>query len=297
MPTTEPFYRKALDAIEHHIAIIDHNGTIRFVNQAWIQFADSINEQHHWLGYSYWKLFNNNEVVVPQLQRLLAGEQEQFQHEYCFHSEQQQRWYLLTANPMEWQGQRLVLVSHCDITAQKNTEQQVRELTLQDSLTTLPNRRHFTQFFDQEWRRGARQQQPLSLLLLDIDRFKWYNDSYGHQQGDRCLQQIAGLLSQFAQRPGDLMARYGGEEFVLVLANTPASAAQRIAEKLVEAVNKLQIPHQDVGPDPIVTVSIGVATQIPQPDLEQAQLFKAADLALYQAKKQGRNRFAYADLN
>lgn len=161
------------------------------------------------------------------------------------------------------------------------------ELVSIDSLTSLANRRCFDERLDWEWRRLARSQQPLSLILLDIDFFKRYNDTYGHQAGDACLQQVAHALQSTINRPGDLAARYGGEEFVIVLPNTDADGAMHIAEKVRQQVSALQIPHicSDSG---CITLSAGVACTIPQAHTQAIALLKAADQAMYAAKAAGR---------
>lgn len=293
--TNPKFFQHIVQSLDHHLAVVDTDGKICFVNEAWLQFSRIHNEySHQWVGYSYWEVSENDPVVVSSLKKLLAGEIDRFSYEYHFHSEQQQRWYLMTATPLLFDQKRYALITHCDITPQKNTEAQIRELTLTDSLTGLPNHRHFTQFFEQEWRRGKRYNQPLSLLLLDIDHFKRYNDNYGHKQGDVCLQQIGKLLRGFAQRPGDLMARYGGEEFALVLANTTSKDAQRIAADIVAAVSMLKLYGNNGFATDSITISIGVATQIPKEHSNKDLLFQASDKALYQAKSEGRNRFCVA---
>ncbi|QIZ77108.1 GGDEF domain-containing protein [Ferrimonas lipolytica] len=294
MEVASHFHRVILDSVPHHVAVINSEGTIVFVNQAWIEFAQLHQQKHEWVGYSYWDVCNQDQTVVSALTKMLQKQADSYGYQYHYHTGQQQRWYQMSAIAIDYHGQRFAVITHVDITEQKNAEEEVRELTLLDSLTALPNRRHFTQFFDQEWRRGIRQQQPLSVLLLDVDLFKQYNDTYGHQMGDQCLQRIAALLAQFAKRPGDLMARYGGEEFVLVLANTDTSAAEKIANKLVNAVLELKIPHIAIGIESVVTISIGVATLVPSQQLAATELLQRADKALYQVKKHGRNGFKLA---
>ncbi|NJL23419.1 MAG: PleD family two-component system response regulator [Leptolyngbyaceae cyanobacterium SM1_3_5] len=163
------------------------------------------------------------------------------------------------------------------------------ELAAIDSLTNLANRRSFDDRLDWEWQRLTRQQQPLSLILADIDFFKRYNDTYGHQAGDACLQQVAQVLRSSLKRPADLAARYGGEEFTIVLPNTNLGGAEQVAEQIREQVATLAIPHaqSDRGH---VTLSLGVACLIPQPDLEPIALLQMADQALYAAKSAGRDR-------
>ncbi|GLQ97403.1 GGDEF domain-containing protein [Dyella mobilis] len=163
------------------------------------------------------------------------------------------------------------------------------EMALRDSLTGVPNRRAFEEALDREWRVAVRGQHVISLLLVDIDIFKQYNDRYGHLAGDACLRQVADVLQHALRRPGDMLARYGGEEFVLILPNTPGAGAQQVATRLCKRVNQLQITHED-SPTGGVTISVGIASMIPQEGTAADDLISAADGALYTAKRNGRNR-------
>ena len=166
----------------------------------------------------------------------------------------------------------------------------LQTLAQEDGLTGLSNRRRFDELLDDEFRRARRQSLPLSVLLLDADHFKTYNDHYGHLAGDECLRQISGVIEGVLRRPGDHAARYGGEEFVVLLPATDATGALAVAEQLRQAVSALAIEHPG-SPERIVTVSIGVSTLAPSSTAEQPdQLIAAADQALYRAKAEGRNR-------
>lgn len=166
----------------------------------------------------------------------------------------------------------------------------LRELSNSDGLLGIANRRHFDARLDEEWRRAQRQAQPLSLLLIDVDHFKRYNDSYGHQAGDRCLQAVAQAAQSAIKRPGDLLARYGGEELVGILPNTELAGATLVAQAIQRVLGDLHLPHADSPVGDQVTVSIGVATMLPNPQAHSAQLLAAADRGLYAAKESGRNR-------
>lgn len=159
-----------------------------------------------------------------------------------------------------------------------------------DGLTQVANRRRFDEYLFQEWKRGAREHQPLSLILLDVDYFKLYNDFYGHLSGDDCLQQIAKALSRAAKRPADLVARYGGEEFALILPNTSAEGAVRVAEEIRNQVQQMKMPHAASPIGDRVTLSSGVSSTIPNRDCLPKCLIAAADEALYEAKNRGRDR-------
>lgn len=167
--------------------------------------------------------------------------------------------------------------------------QELQRLANIDGLTQLANRRRFDEFLGQAWQKLQLNQQPLSVILCDVDFFKRYNDFYGHQAGDECLKRIAFALNYAVQHPMDLVARYGGEEFAVVLPNTGIDGAFIVAKHLCLAVQQLQLPHRgsEIG---YVTLSVGVASLIPTDHLTMEELIMAADTALYDAKQRGRNR-------
>lgn len=169
---------------------------------------------------------------------------------------------------------------------------ELRRLASIDSLTQLANRRCFDEFLHQEWQRLKREQSFLSLLLLDIDFFKSYNDTYGHQLGDECLRRVASLLEQTIKRPADLAVRYGGEEFAVILPNTPLEGAIHIAKEIHTKVQVAAIAHRGSAISNHLTLSCGVATIIPSNQSSLEDLISSADQALYQAKLQGRNQIA-----
>ncbi|KAA0581684.1 PleD family two-component system response regulator [Azospirillum sp. Sh1] len=166
----------------------------------------------------------------------------------------------------------------------------LRSLSFLDGLTGIANRRRFDETMAREWRRCARSHLPLSLVILDVDHFKAYNDQYGHQAGDECLRIVAEVLAERARRPSDLVARYGGEEFVCLLPETDGPGAARVAEGFRAAVAERRIPHAQSPVAPYVTISLGVATVIPSLDSSPEKLAEMADQLLYRAKRTGRNR-------
>ncbi|MDR5827158.1 diguanylate cyclase [Caballeronia sp. LP006] len=173
----------------------------------------------------------------------------------------------------------------------------LRASALLDGLTGVANRRKFDEDLLADWRHCARENSPLSLILLDVDYFKRFNDHYGHQAGDACLKTIAKTLGKSLRRPYDKLARYGGEEFACLLPNTNVDGAKLVAQNMLDAVRALAIAHRLSDVDEHVTLSAGVAAVLPSRELlTSAVLIKAADDALYEAKRAGRARFALAPL-
>lgn len=186
----------------------------------------------------------------------------------------------------------------------QESQRRLRELNLSlmhlsthDSLTDIPNRYHFDQVYGNEWRRTGREKAPLSIIMIDIDFFKKFNDEKGHQAGDECLINVADILQHSLNRPGDMVARYGGEEFITLLPNTDTEGAMEIAKKMQADLQAAHIPHPS--PDSLggqVTISLGIATTVPDKNGQPDLLLLAADDALYQAKENGRNRIEIANL-
>ncbi|MEM1395344.1 MAG: diguanylate cyclase [Cyanobacteria bacterium P01_H01_bin.150] len=176
----------------------------------------------------------------------------------------------------------------------KIANQQLQLLANSDGLTGLANRRYFDDYFQQQWKRLSREQKFLSLIMFDVDYFKNYNDTYGHLLGDECLRKIANVLKKVIKRPADLVARYGGEEFIILLPNTDLEGTIHLAEKINLDIESLDIPHCNSDVSHRVTVSLGLATAIPQLNILPPTLIAAADKMLYKAKSAGRNCIAFA---
>jgi diguanylate cyclase (GGDEF)-like protein/PAS domain S-box-containing protein len=199
-------------------------------------------------------------------------------------------------------GARHCLIQVTDVSVAVHRERllrdqalELRSQTFSDGLTGIANRRHFDVALEKEFRRAKRAGSPLSLLMIDIDSFKPYNDSYGHQQGDDTLIKVAGTLAAMLQRPLDLIARYGGEEFGVILPELDVVQAARLAETMRQRIFDLAIAHRSAPGFDRVTVSIGLATHSNEQSLDPAALLGAADRALYIAKHEGRNRVVVTD--
>ncbi|WP_018692779.1 diguanylate cyclase [Algicola sagamiensis] len=173
--------------------------------------------------------------------------------------------------------------------ALKQKNDLLERLVSMDGLTEIPNRRFFEQMLDREWRRGMRMLQPLSIIMMDIDHFKAFNDNYGHRQGDNVLIAVARCIDSCVHRGADLVARYGGEEFVALLSDTKIQSACQLAEGIREKVESLAISHEYSSASSVVTISCGVATLTPSRGIMVDELINAADKQLYCAKNSGRN--------
>jgi diguanylate cyclase (GGDEF)-like protein len=173
--------------------------------------------------------------------------------------------------------------------AAQRANQELQRLASLDGLTQVVNRRRFDEFLHQEWLRAIAERSDLALIMCDVDYFKLYNDTYGHQAGDDCLKQVATAISSVARRLSDLVARYGGEEFVVILPNTDAQSALVIAETIRQTILNLEIIHARSAVSDRVTLSLGVASLVPSLELSPAILLTLTDKALYAAKEKGRN--------
>jgi diguanylate cyclase (GGDEF)-like protein len=176
----------------------------------------------------------------------------------------------------------------------KLARDRLMKLSMVDGLTSIPNRRQFDRVINQEWQRGIRKKVTVSLLLLDIDFFKQYNDLYGHLKGDDCLKQVAASMGAQLHRPTDMLARYGGEEFVCVLPETEIEGAIHVANRIIKNMAELNIEHNGSKVSKHVTISIGIASLVPDAEHNVVDFIESADKALYQAKQTGRNCYSIA---
>jgi len=185
---------------------------------------------------------------------------------------------------------------HATILERNDALEELRRMSATDGLTGLNNRRHFDDIFGREWKLALRNKTPISVIMIDVDHFKQFNDTYGHQVGDDCLIQVAQAFKASFHRPTDVAARYGGEEFVALLPDTGKEGALKLAEMIRHAVGALCIPHVQSSTADNVSVSLGVATISPPLDENAEKLLKAADDSLYQAKANGRNQTITCEL-
>ncbi|MCP5050774.1 MAG: diguanylate cyclase [bacterium] len=168
--------------------------------------------------------------------------------------------------------------------------QELKELAQNDGLTMIANRRRFDEVLELEWRRCLRNRHPITLIMVDVDFFKAYNDYYGHLRGDEVLKEVARVLNDFSRRVGDLVARYGGEEFAAIFSNLHKEEALNLAWKMCKQIEELHIPHEESKAAPFLTASFGVATTVPDSNRSTRQLIDSADQSLYEAKHAGRNQ-------
>lgn len=294
------FYKSIIDGITEHIVVIDQQGAIIYVNHAWTNFGrqNGHPDERGWQKINYLAICDASAVAgecfggdaAQGIRQVMAGDRELFYLEYPCHSRTENRWFMMRVSPLALPGQNLHVISHQNITERKLAEIEATNLSRTDGLTGTANRRHFDEHLQSEWKRCERLQLPLSLIMLDIDHFKLFNDSYGHIAGDQCLQEIGQILQMFGKRPGDISARYGGEEFAVLLSNTPQNDVSQIARRLLEAIRNRNIPFTSSPGCPFVTVSMGVATIYPNKNLETSTLVAIADTSMYAAKNNGRNR-------
>ncbi|MEO1591882.1 MAG: diguanylate cyclase [Cyanobacteria bacterium J06632_22] len=235
----------------------------------------------------------NDYLCVPlQIEECLLRVERQLQVSQCVRALRSQNADM--AHQLQYQARQLRQYASLQTTlAQKN--RQLEQLAYLDGLTGVANRLSFTQKLDETWSIMARTRQPLSLILCDVDHFKGYNDTYGHLEGDRCLQMIGEVLTQVARRRSDWVARYGGEEFVVLLPATDAEGAQQVAQQIQRQLAQRQWPHSANTASPYVSMSIGVSSLYPRATLSTDVLIRMADEALYAAKLQGRNRILTAN--
>lgn len=285
------------DSLEDQIAVIDESGVIIDTNTAWNNFGseNGLSGNSAAPGSNYLNTVRNACKAGDRLAGdadqgiigVIQGALPDFYHEYPCHCPTAQRWFMMRVVPMVVDAKQLFVISHINITQRKLAEERAEYLSVHDPLTGLPNRRRFNEFFQQEMRRCARDRAAISLLMMDLDHFKQYNDGLGHPAGDDCLVKVGRVWESFARRPRDVAARLGGDEFALILGVTAAPDAYKMAQEIISAINALNLWIDEKQQ---ITASIGVASLIPNTTNLESTLIACADKALYAAKAAGRGR-------
>lgn len=281
-----------LDSIDQQITVIDAQGNIKYVNQSWRDsfIKNGGKNNFDWNKQNYLsvcdtaaKLGDNISLkVLNGLNNLIFNKRNKFTLEYPCHSPTKESWYLIKAFPLKNFFGHFV-VTHLNITENKVLENNAKESSIIDFLTGVYNRRGLELKSSDEFSRAKRSQSAIALCIFDIDNFKLFNDTRGHQAGDECLKSVANEIKHYAKRPGDIAARLGGDEFVLILANLTEKDVVEVAASIRDKVSALDfvLPNKNR-----VTISAGVISLIPLHHNSNIDyLYKYADLALYQAKK------------
>lgn len=291
-----------LNSLDEQIAVIDKSGTIIDVNFAWNKFGleNGLSPEHACSGLNYLQTLADSvsrgdshaAEALQGILNVLQGLSPVFNFEYPCHSPEEERWFMMKITPLHDDASKsLFVVSHHNITQRKLAEQRVERLAMQDPLTGLANRRSFNQFLNRELRSSIRNRSAISLVLIDVDNFKGYNDELGHIAGDQCLINIGLALHAQTRRANDLAARIGGDEYVMVLGNTDLPRAMKVSESALAAIRDFRMIFGDSNQ---VTASMGLVSVTPSEHHNEEHLFQQADEALYRAKAAGRNRIVLA---
>lgn len=296
----------AFDALPLQVWAVEADGTYIFLNQAHASFLGDLREEV--VGQDINRFWSSEYVYIFKelMEQALQNGQGQRLEKWLRNSAGISCLLQICAYPVSdqtWKSPNIIFTAE-DITERRKSElnlqqtnQQLALQSLEDELTRIPNRRCFNSILRREWGRCLRLGSPLSLLMLDIDHFKEYNDTYGHLAGDNCLMRVAEVLKATVHRSTDLISRYGGEEFTVLLPDTGLDGARCMAQKLRRNIEKLGIQHQTSKVSDKLTVSVGIGLADPHAaginNLNEACMVSAADQALYAAKNNGRNTIAW----
>lgn len=272
---------------------------------------DVIGTKDHWKGFYDSArpcladlMVNKSDTLSSEIDRLYEKHSKNSSDEQALHAQnwcimpllKEKKYLVIDAGPIyDNEGSLIAVVESLrDLTELKETQSSLEKLSTTDSLTGLANRRYFDLQLDVLWFNTLRHKQALSVLVIDIDYFKNYNDFYGHQRGDECLQKVAHIIQKSASRSLDITFRYGGEEFCILLPDTDAKNASVIAKKIINSLKESAIEHNKSPVSEFITVSVGISSCIPKEADDPKSLFKTADKALYLAKNSGRSQFVVA---
>jgi diguanylate cyclase (GGDEF)-like protein len=303
VPDQSALHTMVFNSLQEQIAVIDRAGTIVEVNSAWESFGaeNGLPPDYACVGCNYLEVLSASAAsgdgsagdAARAIMDVISGKRASVYMEYPCHGPDEKRWFMMRVTSVKGDSTDLVVISHQNITLRKLAEERAERLAMQDPLTGLANRRCFNQILSSEMRRCIRNRSIISLVEIDVDYFKEYNDELGHLAGDQCLADVGRALLAYARRPGDLAVRLGGDEFALLLGDADAAESSRIAEAIRKAIEDLGMVF---GGSRQVTVSVGVATVIPDRQQCEDFLLREADRALYGAKGAGRNRVVHASL-
>lgn len=295
--SAEDFYPAIVDSMPDLAIVMGNDGRIQWTNMAWRDYGidRGCKFTDRWLDINYLDVCDKatstgneySSYAAEGIRQIVSGEKTQFHLDYPCFTPVNEQWYRMRVHPLQDVSQRSYLILHQEITDTIKYIHHLESLAVTDELTKIGNRRCLDASLNDEWRRDTRSGSPLSLLLLDIDEFKLYNDQYGHIAGDNVLKSIASVLTRHARRPGDCAARYGGEEFAIVLGNTGPDSAIKIARNVLQEIRGLAIEHAEAAKRKLITVSAGVATTYPLQGLSDQTITDSADRKMYRAKRKG----------
>jgi diguanylate cyclase (GGDEF)-like protein/PAS domain S-box-containing protein len=290
---------KTLVELSPEMMDVRHQGTILYMNPAGVHMLEAANQEQV-IGKPILDFIHPNDwntIKQQEQEKLEIGMLSQKTEEKFVTLQGKNLDVEVKATRISYDGKNAILAISRDITNQKRMEQNLlkaneylTEIATVDGLTGVANRRRMDDFLKSEWSRSIRNSTLLSFIMLDIDFFKNYNDSYGHLIGDECLIAVAGAIRKGLSRPSDFLARYGGEEFAVILPETHLEGAIHVAERIRKQVEALAIPHSKSKNDKIITVSVGVSTMMGNIFKEATSLINTADKALYASKRNGRNQ-------
>ncbi|PYF84548.1 MULTISPECIES: diguanylate cyclase [Marinomonas] len=301
------FLKAVIDSIASQLAVIDSQGNIVYVNKSWCNFGTGSGQKKssiEWDSINYLTVCDGSSGddgfgadVAQGIRDLIKGETNEFQIEYPCHTPTEKRWFIMRCTPFDLDDERFIVIVHQDVSQRKLAEEAVERLARFDSLTDIHNRRAFDEHLEASWSEAIEGQLSLNLAMMDLDYFKRLNDFYGHQAGDDCLVQVAGLLKTLADKHGFFCARYGGEEFAMIWVGKPISSTLAECEAFLQGLYGLQIPQSYPANASYLTASIGLVELTPSKDITIEDAFRQADALLYQAKQEGRNKVVHCVLS